>query len=129
MATVIEFSIILENRPGTLAATAEVFGNAGINIIGVQDAPCSGEGIMQVITADPDAAEAALRTAGLSFQRREVLLLNLVDEPGSLARAARAMADAGVNIEGMYITINRQVVFSVNDLASATAVADELGIL
>ncbi|MCC6906224.1 MAG: hypothetical protein IT326_10305 [Anaerolineae bacterium] len=129
MTTAVEFSIVLENKPGTLAAAAEIFGNAGVNIIGVQDAPCSGEGIMQVLTSDPVTAEAALKKSGVQYTRREVLLLNLVDKPGELARVARAMSNAKVNIEGMYIAMTGQVVFSLNDLAAGEKVAKDSGVL
>jgi hypothetical protein len=128
MATATEFTVTLENRPGTLAGLSEALGSAGINIDGLQGMPCEGRGAIQLVANDPDGAAQALDGAGIQHTTREVLLLNLVNEPGALARVTRAMADAGINIDAVYVTMGQGVVLGVDNLSSAQQVASELGV-
>ncbi len=126
MAT--EFTVLLEDRPGTLANLAETLARNGINITAVHATPCPGQGIVQFITNNNDATVEALREAGVKYTVREVLLVNLVDQPGSLARLTRAMGDAGININAVYITMRGQVVLDTDDLTRAQRIALSLGL-
>jgi hypothetical protein len=128
MATATEFTVTLENRPGTLAELSEALGNAGINIDGLQGMPCEGRGVIQLVTNDPNGAAQALDGAGIQYTSRDVLLLNLVNEPGALARVTRAMADAGINVNAVYVTMGQGVVMGVDNLSAAQQVASELGV-
>jgi hypothetical protein len=125
----VEFTVRLEKRPGTLGKMAKVLGDAGVNIEGMQAMVCGGEGIVQLVTSDPDGASKALDAAGIEYTSREVLLLKLANEPGTLARAARAMGEAGVDLDATYVTMGGQVVFGTADLAGARKVASGLGLL
>ncbi len=127
MAT--EFVFKLEHRPGALAQVAEALGSAGVNIDGLQGVPCGGEGIVHLVANDPDGAAKALNGAGIKHTTREVLLVKLEDKPGALARFARAMANAGVNIDATYVTMSGQVVMGVDKMADAHQVAHELGVM
>ena len=126
MAT--EFTILTEDRPGSLADLAEVLAKSAINIVAIHLTPCPTSGIVQFITSNPDAAVAAFGEARIDYTVREVLLLTLVDQPGSLARLARALGDADININSLYITMSRQIVLDVSDLRKAQQVAMEMGI-
>jgi hypothetical protein len=127
MAT--EFSIILEHHPGSLADLTEALAQNAVNIIAIHASPCGEEGVVQFITSDPDATIEALNDIRLDFSAQEVLMLTLAHEPGSLARLARALANAGININAVYMTNNRQIVLDVGDaLRKAQEVAMNLGI-
>lgn len=63
-----DLTIILTNRPGTLADAAEALGRAGVNIRGGCGFPAGGEGIFHVLVDDPSAARAALSEAGLEVR-------------------------------------------------------------
>ena len=128
MARVTEFTVTLQNRPGTLADTAEALGNAGVNIDGLQAMPCEGRDGVQLVAGNPDGAARALDSAGLKHTRREVLLISLEDKPGALARVARAVAKAGINIDAAYVTMSGKVVLGVDKLAGAEDVLKGLGV-
>ena len=51
-------------------------------------------------TADDDATRAVLRELGYEFIEGESLVTEVDDKPGGMARVARQLADAGVNIHG-----------------------------
>ena len=54
-------------------------------------------------TADDAGTRAALSSANCSFKEIEIVEATLAhDQPGSLAKAARRLADAGINIEAVF---------------------------
>ncbi len=116
MAT--DLTIVLVNRPGTLADAAESLGRAGVNIEGACGFPSGGEGIMHVVVEDPQSARLAIEQAGLEVRaEREVVLLDrLPERPGSLGEALRRIADAGVNVDLLYLTTDGRVVLSGEDV-------------
>jgi hypothetical protein len=129
MARETEFTVTLENRPGTLADLMETLGNAGVNVGGLQGMPCAGQGMVQFVTNNPNGTERALQAAGIQYQTSQVLLLTIPNQPGAGGRVARAIAEAGINIEAAYVTMGGQVVIGVDNLAGAEEVASNLGVL
>ena len=98
-----EFSVRLANRPGMLAQLARTLADAGVNIEALAAFGFDEEGIVRLIVDDADLARRALREAGLRATEREVLTTVLEDRPGSLAQMAQELADAGVNIDAVYL--------------------------
>jgi len=127
MAT--EFVVTVENRPGTLGDIAQALGNAGVNIEGIQGMPCEGWGVIHMMVNNDEGAQKALDAAGVRYTTREVLLLNLPNEPDALGRVARTMGQAQINIDAVYSTASGQVVLGVDDLTGAQEVASNLGVL
>ncbi len=126
MAT--EFSVVLEHRPGALADLTEALAQNAVNITAIHASPCGDEGMVQFITDNPDATIDALRDLDFEYTVRDVLLVSLAHEPGSLARLARALGNAEININAVYMTTDRQIVLDVNNLRKAQEVAMGLGI-
>ncbi len=124
------FIVKLENRPGTLAALSEALGERGINISGLAGTTWDGEGAIALITNDDAGARAVLEDRDLAYRDCEVVSAGLEDKPGSLAVAARRLADRGVNVElvmptgvqGTRIT----VAFGVDDPAGAREALGEM---
>jgi len=116
MAT--DLTIVLVDRPGTLADAAESLGRAGINIEGACGFPSGDEGIMHVLVEDAEGARRSIEQAGLEVRvEREVVPLDrLPERPGSLGEALRRIADAGVNVDLLYLTTDGRVVLSGADV-------------
>lgn len=127
MAT--EFKVILEDRPGTLARLGSVLGDARVNIEAIQAMSREGKGVVQFVPNDPDKAAHALDAAGISYTRREVLIVRVLDEPGMLGDVALVMSQAGINIDSVYVTARGHVVLGVDDLVGATQVAGGMAVM
>ncbi len=127
MAT--EFTTLIQDRPGALADLTEALAKGGVNIIAIHATPCPDEAIVQFITNNNEATVEALKVAGIDYTAREVLLLSIAHEPGSLARLTRAIATAGVNIDALYLTNSGQIVLQADNLRAAQKAALELGIM
>jgi hypothetical protein len=98
-----EFIVRMANRPGMLASLTETLGEAGVNIEALAAFGLDGEGIIRLIVDDAVAARRALAAAGLAAQEHQVLTTYLPHLPGQLAKMARKLADADINIDALYV--------------------------
>lgn len=125
----IEFQVTLEDKPGSLAWLGRVLSEGGINIEAMQARSGNGASVAFFVPDNSTATAAALDEAGIPYGSREVVVVQVLDQPGMLADVALVMAEAGINIDCVYLTIKGQVVFGVDDLAGATQVAGGMAVL
>ena len=125
----IEFTVILEDKPGTLARLGIVLGDAMVNIEAIHGASREGKSIVQFIPNNRGKAARALDAAGIAFTTREVLIVRVLDEPGTLGDVAVVMSQAGINIDSVYVTTRGYVVLGVDDLVGATQVAGGMAVM
>jgi hypothetical protein len=117
-----DLTVVLEDRPGTLAALGEALGKAGVNIEGICGLPVGGKGMIHVLVEDAAAARRALQQGGMQVSgEQDVLVTTLEDKPGSLGAALRKIAAAGVNVTLVYLATRTRVVIGASDLAKARA--------
>ena len=115
-----DLTVELEDRPGTLADVGESLGNAGVNIDGGCGFATGGRADFHFLVEDADGARKAIEGAGLTVKdERDVVILDVTDKPGELGAIARRLADAGVNIDLVYLTARGQLVLGVDDLEKA----------
>lgn len=111
-----DLSIKLENEPGALARLGQVLGDAGINIDGVSGAGDGDSGTVHVLVQDAGAARDALTAAGIECgPDREVEVISIVDQPGEMGRHLRRVADAGVNVDLVYLATGTRLVLGASD--------------
>jgi len=100
-------------------------GGAGVNIQGMCAFTGEGRGIIHVLVDDQavNRAVSALKETGMRVaDQREVLVVDVSNQPGSLGELARELADAGVNIELAYTTFGGvKIVIATDDMESARA--------
>jgi hypothetical protein len=113
-------TIHLEDRPGALAEMGEALGKSVVNIDGICGVSCEGVGVIHILVEDAAAARSAIEQAGFNVEaERDVLVVNIVDQPGELGDIARKLANAGVNLDLLYLTANMDLVIGVDDLEKA----------
>ena len=109
--------IDVENTPGALARVAGAVSDAGVNLAA---ATCVGSGEraeLHILVPHPEPVKHALAGAQLAVTReREVVVVEVEDTPGVLADLARKVAEAGVNLDLVYIATRNRVVFGTPDL-------------
>jgi len=109
--------IDVENKPGALARVATAVSDAGVNLAA---ATCIGSGEraeLHILVPHPEAARHSLSTVHLAVSReREVVVVEVEDSPGVLADLAREIAQAGINLDLVYIATRDRVVFGAQDL-------------
>lgn len=98
-----EFIVRMENQPGKLAALTEALAAFGVNIEALTAYGHDGEGTVRLIVDDAPTTRHVLEEAALVAEEHPVLTANLPHRPGELARLTRSIADAGVNIDALYV--------------------------
>ena len=122
-----DVAIELPDQPGSLARFGEILGAVGVSLEGGGVFTLNGVGHAHFLVEDGEAARKALEQAGLGIATvRPVLVRCLKQEvPGQLGAIARALADAGVNIETQYSDHANQLILVVDDLATAERVTSD----
>ncbi len=127
MAKARQFTVLCENRPGTLAHGAKVLGDAKLNILAMLVSTAGTEGCVRLVVDKPAKAKKALDGAGVHYTEEAVLHVELRNVPGALAAFAQKLADKCINITAGYQTAVKgsrkaSVVLAVSDLDTAARV-------
>lgn len=97
-------SIQLTNHPGDLARVAQALARRGVNIKALAALSVAGQALVRIIPDDIEAARSALEAANIRFTEGEVHTVLLENKAGVLADVTTRLGDAGINLEGAYLT-------------------------
>lgn len=95
-----QFVVELKNVPGALAVLAEELAGRGVDLRAIGGGGIGGSGHIIMTTADDETTRKVLEDGGYTFIEGESIVTEVDDRPGGMARIARSLADAGVNIQG-----------------------------
>ncbi len=95
-----QFVVQLKNEPGAMANLAEKLAARGVDLRAIGGGGIGGVGHVIMTTADDDATRRVLDEDRYTYVEGESILAEVDDKPGGMARIARQLADAGVNILG-----------------------------
>jgi len=95
-----QFVVQLKNEPGAMASLAERLAARGVDLRAIGGGGIGASGHVIMTTADDETTKAVLDEDGYTYIEGESILAEVDDRPGGMARIARALADAGVNIYG-----------------------------
>jgi hypothetical protein len=120
-----DVSIVLENKPGSLAEMGEALGISGVSIEGGGAWVVDGKGIAHFLFDDGYAAKAALESAGIKVLAVSDVVVQRLKQavPGQLGQLTRHMANAGVNIEVLYSDHDHRLILVVDDVKKARTVS------
>ena len=93
-----QFVVQVPNKPGQTALLAEQMADAGVDLRAIGGGGLGEVGHFIMTTADDDRARQVLEDGGWTFLEGESLLAEVDDKPGGMARIARELSDAGVNV-------------------------------
>lgn len=117
-----DLTVILQNVPGTIADVAEALGKAGVNIDGGCGFPAGDEGIFHILVEDAAGARTAAEQAGYEVRsERDVLVTDIQNRPGALGEITRKIANAGINVDLIYLTASGKLVLGPDDVDKARA--------
>lgn len=99
-----QLKVNVDNKPGVLAAVCEALANKDVDIRAIStEAVSAAKGFIRIIPDNTENAKHALSYAGFKSDEAEVLVVDVLDEPGSLAKITRRIANAGINIDSFYM--------------------------
>jgi hypothetical protein len=109
--------IEVDNEPGALARVAGAISDAGVNISAATFTGGSERAELHILVPHAEAAKHALAISHLAVTKeREVVVVEVDDQPGVLADLARTVADAGIDLDLVYVATRNRVVFGAADL-------------
>ncbi len=98
-----EFTIRLEDRPGTLGKLCQALAEQNINILAYQQFPHGkGKGSVRLVVDHPDKTRATLDRQRHNYTETEVAKILLANRPGELARVGSRLGEANININYGY---------------------------
>jgi hypothetical protein len=107
MAKAKQFTITVENRPGTVAEIARTLGNAKVNILALLGTAQGTSGTVQLVVEDTRRAKKALDEARVNYQENTAEEYELPNKPGALAECLDKLAAKGVNLNSIYATASK----------------------
>jgi hypothetical protein len=103
-----QLAVFLSNRPGALARVCDALAKAEINIHALATSDTVDHSVVRMVVSDPTQALMLLGEAGVLALENDVIMIESDNHPGTLAKIAERLSEAGVNIEYTYMaaTIN-----------------------
>jgi hypothetical protein len=120
--------IEIENEPGALARVAAAISDAGVNLAAATCIGTADRVELHVLVPHAQAAKHALAISHLVVSReREVVVVEVEDRPGVLADLTRKVAEAGIDLDLVYVATRNRLVFGAPDLDGLRAVLEPPG--
>ena len=117
--------IEVDNEPGSLARVTQAISDAGVNIAAATCTRPGEKAAMHILVPHAEAAKHALATANITVTgQREVVVVDAEDRPGVLADLAHTIAEAGVDLDLVYVATRTRLVFGSPDLEALKAILD-----
>lgn len=116
MAT--DLVIEVENEPGALARVAAAISDAGVNLAAATYTGGSDHTELHILVPHAEPVRHALALTHQAITReREVVVIEVEDDrPGVLADLAREVAEAGINLDLVYVATHNRVVLGSPDI-------------
>jgi hypothetical protein len=120
-----ELILRLQNSPGALARVCDALAEERVNINALI---LEAGGVLRLVVDNPVHAAGVLGERHYAVEQREVLLVQMPNDPGALARVCRLLSTGGVNLDYAYATATEgsamaAVVIGVPDAQRASAAA------
>ena len=97
-----QISVFLENKPGRLAQVLSALASERVNLRALAVMEKQERGVLRLVADDPAGAARVLKKLGTSYTEVEVLLVELKNHPGSLARVCERLGAEHLNIDYAY---------------------------
>ncbi|MCX7872663.1 MAG: ACT domain-containing protein [Verrucomicrobiae bacterium] len=97
-----QLAIFLENRPGMLAAVCEALAEQKINVYALMTSDTIDHSVVRMVVSDTRKAMLLFEERGTLVVEDEVILVEGGNKAGELAKIAKTLAQAKVNIEYCY---------------------------
>jgi len=124
MAVRTQLTALLPNKPGALAELCEALSANEVNVVALSVVDTTDQALVRMLCDNVARAKRVMGNIGIPYGEAQVIALKMPNVPGTLAKAARALANARVNIDYLYATSSTgpgkgTVVFGVSHLERA----------
>ncbi len=129
---IFQFSIFAENKVGCLNAILKKLQEKGIAILALTCVDQTDCAVLRIVPSYPEAAEEALKSAGMEFSKSPVLAVKLTQNC-DLTKITQSLAQTEINIHYLYPFLCRPdcgsaLVLSCDSPYLATSVLSGFGV-
>jgi hypothetical protein len=122
-------SFSMDDRPGLLADVTTRLAGAKVNITAICAYAWDDTAYFDMTTENNAKAKKALAGLGVAIEEEDVISVEMANKTGELQKAAKIIADAGINISYMYGTTSTgrtsTCLFSTSDNKKAMKLINE----
>lgn len=125
----VQLSVVLINKPGTLARVVQALAEQKVNILALSMMDSTEHGVLRLVLEDIQRAKAALAQLDLPLSEQEVLVATLPNRAGALADVVGRLAAEHMSVHYAYCTTGAPGgktlgVFKVDNVAKAMQVLE-----
>ena len=102
METSKQVSVYLENKPGRLARVLSALAREKVNITALTVMDSHEHSVLRLVANDVAKTQQVLSSLGTPYATTDVLLVELKNQPGALARVCELLGAEHVNIDYCY---------------------------
>jgi hypothetical protein len=124
-------SVFAENKPGRLDHITEILAQTNINIRAIKISDLGEFGVVKVLVNDPDTAYQALKDAGVSASKKEIVAVVVEDRPGGLHKVLKILTQHNINVEDAYGFVMHEraiLVIEVANVEEAESLLEQSGL-
>ena len=126
-----EFTVQIEDRPGTLGTLCRALADRGINIVALQAFPTGGTSTLRIVVDNPATAKTVFNAQHVNLTEIDVASVKLAHRPGELARAASKLGENNININYIYGGVESGtnapvLIFGVQDANQAAKILESV---
>jgi hypothetical protein len=102
METTKQVSVFLENKPGRLAQVLLALAREKVNVVALTIMDSHEHSVLRLVTNDVPKTSQVLDNVNAQHTESEVLVVDLRNQPGALARVCEQLALEHINIDYAY---------------------------
>jgi hypothetical protein len=127
-----EFTVHMEDRPGTMAKLLRALADRGVNIVAIACFPEEkGKSIGRLVTDNPITTKTVFDSEHIPYTETQVVQIKFPHRPGALASAAEKLAENNINIDYTYGGVELGaiapfLIFGVADVKQAAKILEEV---
>lgn len=130
METTKQISVYLENKPGRLANVLKALYREKINVIALTVMDSHEHSVLRLVTDDLARTREVAKAVGTPMAETDVLLVELRNQPGSLAHVCEVLGTEHINIDYAYCSSGGRNgktlgVFKVSNVEKAMRILNE----
>ena len=126
-----QLSVEIANAPGEIARISDLLSSNGVNANAMSVADGVYRTYFRFLTDQVEEAKSVLISNDLDVECERVISLRLDDKKGQVAKSTSALAQANINIDYFYASVDRndsatRLIIKAENVVLATSVLDEI---
>lgn len=103
-----QLTVTVSNKVGSLAEVSHVISSSGINLLAICAYGVDNKGVIMFVSDNFAVAKRLLKAKQYDLREEEVVLISLDNKPGTLQTITQKVADAGIDLNLLYGSVDSQ---------------------